>query len=303
MKKLIFSVLALSIIVFSCQKENIEPKITPDNSKVVNVETNEIQPSETIVDNSTVKEMLLNEINFQTQDYLKENSIDINQEAKVPKWLKVLGADLKGALAGAATGLGIAVGTGIDPGAGATGGAFVGGASASIDAEASVIIDNNGLSGVIYNQNNAFEAVGKSHYLLLDEAINGSPNWYSNSVIDYNLFIDRAYEMLKIKNLNCDVSKNCISPSEYKNIVQSVLNDNSNIKNYANNLNFSNVVKIILHDYFQVMLWMKNYNSYYFANYSILVEDLISQSNLQNNDKIVLLIEMSTARVGFQYWK
>ncbi len=302
MKKLIYGALALSVVMFSCNKENIEPKRITDSS-TVNVESNEIQPNKTNVDNSKVNEILLNEINFQTQLYLKENSIDINQEAKLPKWVTILGADLKGALAGAATGLGIAVGTGIDPGAGATGGAVVGGAAASMDAAASVIIDNNGLSGIIYNNNNGFEAAGISHYLLVDEAINGTPNWYSNGVIDYNLYIDRAYEMLKIENLNCDVFKNCISPIQYQNIVQSVLNDNTNIKNFVNNLSLSNNVKNILHGYFQVMLWLRNYNSVYFANYSILVENLISQSDLPNNDKTILLIEMSTSRVGFQYWK
>ena len=289
MKKVIFGALALGMIMFACQKEKIKlinEKESNNNSEITNQTINNIHN-------------VSDEIKMLSINYIKEKNIDIQQQTKLPKWLEVALSDIIGAATGAT-----AVFNGGGSNGGIIGGAvFVGSAASAGAAIAASMVNNNGNSGIIYNNNNSYEAVGKSHYILVDEAMIGSSYWFNNGSIDYNLFIERGFDVLRAQNLNCDEGKADINPLSISNQTDEVLNSDLDIISFVNNLDINNEIKNILNDYYQVMLWSENNPSEDFAIYSISVENAIINSELSESDKLFLLLNMSTTRIGFQYWK
>lgn len=303
MKKVILGALALSVLVmFSCEKERVIPNSS--NNNPINEEVSQNEEGSKIEESKSISSInendVIDEINLKTTDYLKTNNIDINQESKA-KWWEVALVDIIGAGTGAAaaannnSGIGGIIGAGVTIGSAAS----VGAAVASVD------INNIGNTGIIYNSNNYYEGVGISHYILVDEALNGNSNWFVNNQIDYSLYLDRVFEVLKQQNFNCDNFKTCsyLSPSNVSNLVQQVLSSNLNLHVFVNQSGYSNIVKVIFNNYYQVMAWLQNYPSGFFANYSILVENIITNSGLNEVDKVILLSNMSTSRIGVQYWK
>jgi len=247
---------------------------------------------------------LLSRIELQTKEFNSSQNL-IQAKINWKKVMKVAGSDLLGALAGGVSGatIGTAI-PGVGNAAGATIGMIVGGVGGSLKAAGS--ISNTGSSsGNVGNSNNEFDYIGEQHinYLSLYDNNNtyfnnnelNTTTFYNNltsSAINIGLISDNSTNAYTLEQLNNDLTFLDINFDE---------NDFSPIINNLYNQNLLNTQeKDILILYFNSLLNTANFTD--FVNYSIAIESDITNSNVSNISKQILLSTMSTTRWDVDYW-
>ena len=267
---------------------------------------------------SCTKDQLTKEPTIQSElVQLSENYMQKNKNSggsnKPPKWLQVLGADLKGALAGGATGAGIgSVVPGLGTTAGTVIGAVAGGASASIEKASELLVNttnneypNSILFEPIGNNQNKMNNAGLQHYKSINNAFIAKSNYLTNNVYDNTLFYNSSGNYLKSTGL---------FPSNWT-LAFPISNSNSNLdflKLYdgVSSVDFLNILydkKMInknvfnlLKPYFECLNLTNSVED--FVYYSIKAENIVSNLNIEQSDKQLVLILMATSRNGIQYW-
>jgi hypothetical protein len=245
----------------------------------------------------------LSQISSVTTNYvIGQSSQNPNTSAKALKWLKVLGADLTGALTGGATGFGIgSVAPGVGSGVGMLIGAVVGGAGASCTAAGSgyPTHPNDGVQTTANRANN-FDAVGFLHYAVVDAAFRNQTTIFPNGVnIDYNAYYNLSFQVLQSNNVNAQQWIRTFAPLNS----EPTFNFEKSLIAQLNDLDETVVdetEKDILKEYFKAL---ENTNkSEDFPLYSVQVENTITNSNLNGVSKQKLLGVMATARYGVAYY-
>jgi outer membrane lipoprotein SlyB len=256
--------------------------------------------------------IIQNDLKKLSDDFISKNK-NISGTNKPPKWLQVLGSDLKGALSGAATGLGI--GTAI-PGLGSTAGTIIGavagGASASIEKASELLINS---ANNIYPQPVAFDPIGNDqnnmnnvglqHYNCINNAFISKSNYLTNNFYDNSLFYNLSGNYLiniglfpnnwtstfSINNSNTNLNylktNDSLTTSEFLLLIY---NDNK----------INGNIKCLLKPYFDCLNVANSVDD--FITYSISAENYVSNLNIPQSDKQFVLIIMSTARNGIQFW-
>lgn len=260
------------------------------------------------VENPVSADLYQEKLNSLSSKYLSDHSAS-SGSFKPPKWLRVLGADLKGALAGGATGAAAgSVIPGVGSAAGSVVGAAVGGAAASIEkAEASSIVAPfPGGFNPTGNSNNSENQVGLEHYLCIDAAAASQSNYKSSGVYDNSVFYSFSNNFYVTSGLissgwsqaftltmsNSNLSLIAANPFLTESQFATLLYDDSKI---------SAAVKDALIPYFECLDAAPSVED--FTEYSIEAEDIITQStSLSAQDKKLILIVMATGRNGIQYW-
>jgi hypothetical protein len=280
MKKLIL--LAGVLLIVSCQKEKKQI-----NGNHPSTSSNDVVSA---VDNIT-------------EGYLSSQpSLNL---AKPPKWLSIVGADLGGALIGAGTGF--TIGNGIDPNGnggqwGALGGGIAGGAAASIEKGEELGL-NGGPSGgttLTANAANMYDIAGLIHYDIIASAYRTPSSVFVNDQLDYSLYFDFSFDVMKANNLDMDRYKQYFSVRFLQETTADALGEQS-LTGLVNSSKFLDATeKSILTSYFHA--FNKTTESASFGPYSVQVENSIVNSSLPDRSKIILLITMATARHGVAYW-
>lgn len=281
MKKVILAAFAAGLIA-SCSKQNPAP-------------TGSIPSNESSGTLSQIKAITTNYVSNQPLQ-------NTNASAKALKWLKVLGADLTGCLAGGVAGA--AIGTAV-PGIGNTVGALVGmvvgGAGASCTAAGSGYPTNpNGGVQTTANRANGFDAIGLLHYTVVDAAFRNQSTIFPNGEdIDYNAYYNLSFQVLQNNNVNVQQWVRTFAPLNS----EPTFNFDKSLVAQLNDLDESIVdatERDILKEYFKAL---ENTNkSEDFPAYSVQVENTIAGSNLNAVSKQKLLGVMATARYGVAYY-
>ena len=250
--------------------------------------------------------LLLQEVDSLSVKYITDSI----QLRKKPKWWKVLGADLTGALAGAKIGAGL---TGYFPSVSSAivigSCALVGAAGASLTAGGAG--NNNGdasNSNVINNSNNSFEFVGEYHTKFLDRAANNINLVFETKGKD-TLFSSTKYYLFAS---NYMIEDGIVDSSFFNIFTQSRLDS---LLNYVS-FNYSGDIIIFLQNayssgdlnfieyhildiYFRVLQHISDYQT--FQQFSVIVENMIINSSLNINSKSMLLSVMATTRYDLAY--
>lgn len=279
---------------------------------ITNCSKQKIVPEQT----STSNNELIESLKFETDKYTGNQSltyvtVDDVQGAK-PNWKKIkkiVKADALGALAGGASGATIGGNIGAIGAVGGTiGGALIGGAAASISP---FIVPNpttTPTSGVVTNPNNIFEHVGVKHNELSFYVLSNNAIFYVNDNLDIPSFYQYAQKELVNSKLFAkpeDISliypvTNTISDVDYilSNINKSYL---SFTDEYYQQNRINEIEKQIYNLYFTGLEYTDNYNE--FQLYSVIFENIIINSNLNETTKAKLLTTMATARYSSAFWE
>ncbi len=245
---------------------------------------------------------VLNQTKDITNNYISKLP-DINRG----KFWQIVYADAKGFVGGAVSGAALAtLATGVGAGVGAIIGGTVIGSLASA-AEAEKLNKGSGDSNnAIFNNNNQYDNIGISHYNIFKNYYNLEHNniepydvdlvlFYNESL---NYFSDNEYDADTIEfffpyNTYIDTWEDYYD-NEYITDINTVIVDLFELGDITYDS------KEILLDYIDAMELSDSYTS--FASYSISIENIITDSNYAEMQKIYLLGFMSTSRIGAYYW-
>lgn len=297
MKKLIYGGLflaAVGITILACKKQAIDSPI--DNAKKVS-QSNQAEYVSPIA--SITKKYLLNQASIEKQ---------VNK--KGGKWLRILGADLKGLVEGAGAG---AVAGSVIPGVGSVAGAIIGGIGGGIGASLAqagkesegFTVNPNGNNGVP-NPNNPYDFMGKAHYDGVDSVLSNLITYWDNSGLIYSNYRDLYFGLVKKSYYDYNQFKPYFTSQTYMSIIQESSNSTSSISDffYLSSPNMSNIdfqIKIILSGYSIAL--ESTVDSDAFVQYSIECENIIKNSILLNEqDKLYILSFMAVARYGISYY-
>ncbi len=189
-----------------------------------------------------------------------------NEVELLPKWLKIVGADLGGMITGAGTGAGIGtvIGAPGGPAGSASGaatgaiiGGVIGGASASIKAAYPAGSNNNEMKidfTPIYNLANPYDYVGANHYQAINQALENDINYIENNEFDASKFYDFTKDLLIDNDIVGEIDFQHYSKSDNLNVLD-VVKDNEmyNISDFLNNYEndfITENVKTVLGPYF-----------------------------------------------------
>lgn len=238
-----------------------------------------------------------------------ESELLADRDERVRKWrnaLRITGEDLKGAVSGAGTG---AAAGSIIPGVGTATGAIIGGvvmgAGASMVAAAKDPTSPKSKNSFLPTLNplNEYDVAGINHYGIINEALLDESNYLDGSG-DFSHFNFYNFSRYYLNN-NTSYSEqevNVIEYPDYQLGMGIIAADNEEVlADFLNKLdNISNSVESYLYLYFKAFESSKTIHD--FVNYSLTVESIIINSDLNKLEKYQLLGTMSTARIGIQYW-
>ena len=229
-------------------------------------------------------------------------------ENLIPNWLRILGRDLAGALAGAATGAGAGalIGGPAGAGAGAVIGGVMGGAAASIDAAGMVAPNDPSTLGGLANPNNPYDDAGLMHYTGMD-------NIYANptGIISLPGSLNTGNYYPRIRQTIIQNGLATASEIDQYYLYPTFVNDFNSTKA----LDFSPLLAQLvsqskitqgdanfLTSYYVALENSSDYQA--FKNYSIQNEnEVLNSSNFSEKSKAILLTFMATARYGAAYWQ
>ena len=240
-----------------------------------------------------------------TDNYISAQS-EIPAEKISPFWRRVIGADLTGAGAGViAGGVAGAVTGGIGSVPGAIIGGILGVAGASFTAAGQENIANPGGNTGEPNPNNPYDFIGDIHYDIVDEMVNNYDLYMVNGELNYSKYEKLVFDHLKLKYENCDDKKHCFQCNFFASEIQFHANRDGNIVSYFVESNprlngMSSVVRNIIKEYSQAIQSTNKKGD--FTEYSIACEDIIVNSQLNEQEKLQVLSYMATARYGINYY-
>lgn len=207
-----------------------------------------------------------------------------------------------GAAAGAAAG---AVVAGVGAGPGAVAGGIIGAAGASLyEAGKETTPPKKEES---YNPgsniNNPYDNVGFEHYHAINEALSSSSNYLSNDNYDNTLFYDFSSN-LAVQDSIVDEQDLLAFPLSLSDSVLGVVsNAGDDLVVYFNGITeYDSVVKDCLTPYFQCFEASENAEVGGFVQYSIDMENAVTNMAMSEFDRQIILSVMATARYGSQYW-
>lgn len=232
---------------------------------------------------------------------IESEYINVDEPNKsVPKWLRILGRDLAGALAGGATG---AAAGGIGAGPGGLIGAIAGGASASIDAAGFVAPPN---VGGTTNPSNPFDDAGKYHYESIDNAYENPSGIISTpESLNKGNFYQLVQQLVATEGVVSTSDFNQTFPQSSMESVMNQVSDVEDLLAFVNQLQTAGTLSqqeaSIALSYINVFENSTNLNS--FVSYSIQTENAINNSTQYSaHSKAIILSFMATARYGAAYW-
>ena len=246
-----------------------------------------------------VKDNYLVKLNEASAKYQQTNTRDLNEKTWKRFW-KILGADLTGALGGAAIGSAI-------PGFGTTAGAILGGAGASCTAAGSTCMGPPPTGGNTSTENsfNPFDIVGEQHYIVLNQAyLNGNP-YFTDDVFETDMFYNDGKNYM-ITNLSySDDDFNAYTVTQNNSVIEHRMsNGDLNTVDYLQLLYRENMISRSVRDalllYYNCFEVTTDVNA--FEAYSISAENIIASSSMSEVDKSLVLCSMATARHGAFYW-
>jgi len=286
MKKLIYGSLFFAIVgigIVGCKKEDIQSSPSQLSAQIID-------------DNAD----LLSDISYsyvQTQQLLTTEKLS-------PRWNRIIGADLTGALGGAIAGgaAGSLIG-GVGAGPGALIGGLLGGAGASFTEAGGIVAPGNqGGTPIIENINNPYDFVGILHYEIMGEMTSNHETYWVNNELNYSLYKEMVFSKLKsysidnFNNFNDDfwIKEIKFHAAWQEEYIEYFSSSNSRLST------LSNTCLSIAEDYYSALTLTNNTDD--FVQYSINAENLVVNSNLIDIEKKYLLIFMSTARIGVGYY-
>ncbi len=285
MKKIVLSGLMFAMILsstYSCQKE-------------VDLNANK----------TTIQENTKNSISDITADYILGQSK--LPESKInPFWRRVIGADLTAAGVGALAGMGVgaaAAGVGAIPGA-IVGGLFAG-AGASFTAAGISAPENTGGVGTTYNSNNPYDFAGTMHYQIMRDC-QANPDTYTlNDEINMSTYKTEVFNIASGKYTTINSYKELFVDKDYKTMIYDAQNV-SDISDFFVTTNsklsgLSSRAISTLNSYSDALDLTNNPSD--FITYSISAESsVLSDTNLNDKEKAIILSYMSTARIALGYY-
>lgn len=285
MKKIVLSGLMFAVILsstYSCQKE-------------VDLNANK----------TTIQENTKNSISDITADYILGQSK--LPESKInPFWRRVIGADLTAAGVGALAGMGVgaaAAGVGAIPGA-IVGGLFAG-AGASFTAAGISAPENTGGVGTTYNSNNPYDFAGTMHYQIMRDC-QANPDTYTlNGEINMSTYKTEVFNIASGKYTTINSYKELFVDKDYKTMIYDAQNV-SDISDFFVTTNskltgLSSRAISTLNSYSDALDLTNNPSD--FITYSISAESsVLSDTNLNDKEKAIILSYMSTARIALGYY-
>lgn len=277
MKNKLIKGLAIFAMIFaaSCSKneENLNNAIAPDTDAI-----------------SKVTEL--------SSNYINENH---NLQAKPPKWLQVVFADVGAFFTSASNG--DKFGQSIDAASAA---------SAVKQLELSPVMastsnDGGNINDIGSNEVNAYDNYGEWHYRAIENVIKEGANYATNGVFDNSKYYKATTQFL--------IENRVASEREFETFSLEVANERLaydrelfNKYGLSGSLEFQNRqgrvkenVYKVLSSYFKVV--ENTYDIKRFVSYSLEVEKTISYSKMNEVEKKQILGAMATARYGFQYWE
>lgn len=161
---------------------------------------------------------------------------------------------------------------------------------------------HNGTNNTSMNSNNQYDLIGKNHNLLLSQLGTSTVNndlseMYSallpstNNITDNNLNIAQFKEFISVQNFSNAYSLNHHYTGSF--------NDLSSLTGYFNRIN-QGASSVILANYFNQISEISHLQNA--INYSIDIENYITNSNMVESDKVLLLSAMSTFRNSINFW-
>jgi IS1 family transposase len=220
---------------------------------------------------------------------------------------KIIGADLLGALEGAATGSSFGpVGAGV--------GALIGGAGASMAAATRLsetfIVDTTKRpftrSNTIGSAFNPYDNIGYFHYQCINEAFASPVNYKENNTYSNSRFYNfcSSYLSQQAELQPFQVQPFPLTASNSTLALVSTYRDSSTtsfLASLAKNKKISIAAFDALKPYLECLELTVNVGD--FITYSLDAEKIIVLSTLSDLDKKIVLMNMSTARYTVQYWK
>ncbi len=185
------------------------------------------------------------------------------------------------------------------------------GTAASVKAGASLSDDSfnqgNVIEGVV-NLDNEYDYTGKYHAQILKVALIENKNiTCPNGVFNYDNTLRIARAFLNSQGLHSN-AQNALTESQFNNFYNSIIyriqSNNNKLSNiviqYKNEGILSDMESQILNAYFKAQESSDTLDSY--IQYSIQIENLVTNSNIPNRSKKILLFAMATARHDINFW-
>lgn len=246
-----------------------------------------------------VKDNYLTKLNEVSANYQKTNSRNIDEKLS-PRFWRILGADLTGALGGAVVGSSV-------PAVGTVVGAILGGAGASCTAAGSICVAPPTDGGITATDNplNIYDYVGEQHYELLDAAYVSRTSYFTDDVFEGELFYNDGKKYM-IRNLGYRIDDFRVFSLEQNNSVieHRMSNGDLNTVDYLQLMyrenKISREVRDALLPYYTCFEVTSDPRR--FEAYSIAAENIIAASSMSSIDKSLVLCSMATARHGAFYW-
>lgn len=258
-------------------------------------------------------------INQLTADYLARvhatNTANKPIGAVLKKVLKVVGADLAGAVDGGAKGAAAGAAAG-NPVGGAVAGAIAGGAAASIkeattaDTPPAPVQQPKSFTpgNTTSNPGNSFDYVGYWHYKSINDAVVSTGNYLTNNVYDNTLFYPFTVNLLMSNGIVSRNASSYYSQTDGNNTLADVAQLSSiTLVDYIDQKESNNVISAdvatVLRQYAQCLASLTERSDVDdFVSYSVQIENLVAGAGLSSGDQQLVLQVMATGRYGLQYW-
>ena len=248
---------------------------------------------------SCQKESLVDDVSNSNQDLLVEvqtatNTFVENQQSisspdfKKPKWLKIVIADLGGALEELING-------------GDRESIIIKGALASIKSSGlSGLRGNPSGTQVELNFENSQDFIGEQHYRIISLVSKNPEEVFDGQDFNYENYLNFVFDHLGLGIDECNVSREKCDCMISSGLLDYVLSDDYSIVSHLNDIEMLDDVRDLLVEYLTALEGTINTDD--FIQYSLVFEASIIGSDLSSDSKAILLSNMSTARHGVAYW-
>lgn len=180
------------------------------------------------------------------------------------------------------------------------------GVAASSKASSGIMPNNPG--GNVTNDFNEYDFTGRYHVEILQHGLTDKKDFiFENGIFNYYNSITYSNEFLESNNLNVQQS-NIYSLSQFEAFYNTIISNLENVNNQLSKIilqmendgKISNLESQILNMYFESQENSTSLNS--FIQYSLQIENLITESNFNISTKKLLLFSMSTTRHDINFW-
>ena len=291
--------LIFSFLLFQTSCEKIA--INPTDNENIGISNMQLEENTQLSFNRDIS--LLDKTKPLTNAYLAK----LPASTRHSNFWQIVYADAKGFAAGAATGAFLAtLTTGIGGGFGAlTVGTIMGTLASAAEAE-KLNKESGDTDNAFFNPNNPYDNIGISHYNILKNYYNSEQNNTESYGVDLSLLYNESLVYFDNNGYNSDTIELIFPYDIYIASWEDYYNNEyiTDIKTVIIDLyedgEFTHDTKEIFIDYIDAMEASNSYAS--FANYSINIENAVTNSNYDEMQKLYLLGFMSTSRIGASYW-